>query len=190
LCRSTKDLSRAITSSAAKLTLPLPDELQRVIDAYLEKHPNPEESDSQRLQDELLNVYQTSILDKPSRLAPFLSILLQLNPNLSGSGRLLQWWDKLSVPVLNNISVEKGLAAMARKTLLEILVYEEDEENAKTEDARTTSKVLAESLLATYIAKTKAALEEFDDHAKFVAGRIQVTLVAFGKKRPKVRYIS
>jgi solute carrier family 25 protein 16 len=157
-----------------------------VINAYLEKHPNPDESDSQRLQDELLAVYQSSILDKPSRLAPFLAILLPLKPNLSGSGRLLQWWDKLSVPVLSNLSMEKGLAVMARNTLLEILVYDEDEENAKTGDARTTSRVLSESLLATYLAKTKASLDEFDDHAKFVAGQIQLILVAFGKKRPKV----
>ncbi len=82
--------------------------------------------------------------------------------------------------------MEKGLAVTARNTLLEILVYDEDQENAKIEDARRTSKVLAENLLATYLAKTKSSLEEFDDHAKFVAGQIQLILVAFGKKRPKV----
>jgi len=158
-----------------------------VINTYLEKHPTPEESDSQRLQDELLAVYQSSILDKPSRLGPFLAILLPLKSNIRGSGRLLQWWDKLSVPVLNNIGVEKGLALVARDTLLEILVYEEDEENAKTEDARATTYALSGSLLATWIENTKAALEEFDEHARFIAGQIQGILVAFGKKRPKVR---
>jgi solute carrier family 25 protein 16 len=89
--------------------------------------------------------------------------------------------------VLDNIGVEKGLAVVARDTLLEILVYEEDEENGKKEDARATTLALSESLLAIWIAQTKAALEEFDDHARFVAGQIQWILVAFGKKRPKVR---
>jgi solute carrier family 25 (mitochondrial carrier protein), member 16 len=169
--------------------VPLPDDLQRIINGYLDKHPNPEESDSQRLQDELLSVYQSCIRDVPLRLAPFLAILLPLTPNLSGSGRLLSWWDKLSVPVLNNIGVEKGLAMVARDLLLAILVFEEDEDNARTQEARATSNTLAETLLATWLAQSKAALEQFDDHAKFVAEQIQVVLVSFGKKRPKVRGI-
>lgn len=123
----------------------------------------------------------------PSRLAPFLAILLPLKPNISGSGRLLSWWDKLSVPVLNNIGVEKGLAVVARDLLLGILVYEEDEDNAKTEEAKATSNTLAETLLATWLAQSKAALEQFDDHAKFVTEQIHGILLAFGRRRPKVR---
>ncbi|KAE9371861.1 hypothetical protein N431DRAFT_545974 [Stipitochalara longipes BDJ] len=182
---SAKDLTRSISSHAAKLTVPLPDELQRVINAYLDKHPNPDEADSQRLQDELLSVYQSCIRDVPSRLAPFLAILLPLKPNISGSGRLLSWWDKLSVPVLNNIGAEKGLAIIAKDLLLSILVYEEDEDDAKTQEAKATSNTLAETLLATWLAQSKAALEQFDDHAKFVVEQIQLILMAFGKRRPK-----
>ncbi len=158
-----------------------------MINAYLDKHPNRDEAESQRLQDELLSVYQSCIRDVPSRLAPFLAILLPLKPNLSGSGRLLSWWDKLSVPVLNNIGVEKGLAIVARDLLLSILVYEEDEDGAKTQEAKATSNTLAETLLATWLAQSKAALEKLDSHAKFVVEQIQVILMTFGKRRPKVR---
>jgi solute carrier family 25 protein 16 len=157
-----------------------------MINAYLDKHPDPEEAASQRLQDDLLAVYQSSIRDVTPRLAPFLAILLPLKLNLSGSGRLLSWWDKLSVPVLDNIGVEKGLAIVARDLLLAILVYEEDEDSARTQEAKETSNTLAETLLATWLAQSKAALEQFDDHAKFVAEQIQLILVAFGRKRPKV----
>jgi solute carrier family 25 protein 16 len=158
-----------------------------VINAYLDKHPNPDETDSQRLQDELVSVYQSSFRDVPSRLAPFLAILLPLKPNISGSGRLLSWWDKLSVPVLNNIGVEKGLAIAARDLLLAILVYEEDEDDAKIQEAKATSNTLAETLLATWLAQNKAALEQFDDHAKFVVEQLQWILITFGRRRPKVR---
>ncbi len=157
-----------------------------MINAYLDKHPDPDETESQRLQDDLLAVYQSSIRDVTPRLAPFLALLLPLKPNISGSGRLLSWWDKLSIPVLNNIGAEKGLAIVARELLLVILVYEEDEDNPKFQEAKETSNTLAETLLATWLAQSKAALDQFDDHSKFVAEQIQLILVAFGKRRPKV----
>lgn len=183
-CRSYKELTKAINTSASNPTLPLPDDLVAIIHAYLEKHASHDEADSQRLQEELLSIYQASILDKPSRLAPFLAILRTLKPAIRGKGRLLQWWDKLSVPVLSKLGQEKGLAVEARDTLLEILVYDEDE--SELEDAEATSKAMAHNLLATWLAKSRHASEEFDEHAHFVEGQIQMILLAFGKKRPKV----
>jgi hypothetical protein len=97
---------------------------------------------------------------------------------------LLQWWDKLSVPVLSKLGQEKGLAVEARDTLLEILVYDEDE--SELDDVAATSKAMAHNLLATWLAKSRHASEEFDEHARFVEGQIQMILLAFGKKRPKV----
>lgn len=185
LSRSLKELSKSITAAAPTLALPLPDELGQVIDAYLEKHAVHDESDSQRLHEELLSVYQSSIHDHPSRLAPFLSILRAVKPNLRGSGRLLQWWDRLNVPIMVHLGVEKGLAFEARDTLLGILIYDEEEE-AHVQEAKATSDAVAENLMSTWLAKSKLALEELNDHAKFVETQIQLILLAFGKRRPKV----
>lgn len=74
---------------------------------------------------------------------------------------------------------------MARNTILALLVYEEDD--PKIEDAKTTSDALSEILMATWHEKSKIALEQFDSRAQFVAEQIQLILVAFGKRRPKVR---
>lgn len=186
LCRSLKDLSRTINTSSATLTLPLPEDLLDVINAYVEKHAVYDDSDEKRLQEELINIYQTSIIEHPSRLAPFLSILRLLKPALRVSGRLLQWWDKLSPPIMVHLGVEKGLASEVKSTLLSILVYDEDEEDSVRETARATSVSMVENLISTWLAKIKLAAEEFDDHAKFVEGQIQLILLAFGKKRPKV----
>jgi solute carrier family 25 protein 16 len=73
---------------------------------------------------------------------------------------------------------------------LEILVYDEDEAPAKLEDSKVTSAAVAETLLATWLSKTKLASEEFDGHARFVESQIQVMLMSFGKRRPKVRHVS
>lgn len=148
----------------------------------MEKHSGREESDSQRLQDDLTIIYQNHVLDKPSRLAPFLAILRNLKPAIRGSGRLSQWWDRLAIPILNKLGEEKGLAEEARNALLAILVYDEDEEDA---DSVATSAAISENLLEIYLQKHALASEEFDEEARFVEGQLQKILVAFGKKRPK-----
>ncbi|KAG9230134.1 Hamartin protein-domain-containing protein [Amylocarpus encephaloides] len=184
---SLKDLSKSIstslTSSSTDPILPLPDDLIATIHAYLDKHVLFDEADSQRLQEELLGIYQASVQDKQSRLAPFLAILRTIKPAIRGSGRLLQWWDKLSIPVLGNLGDQKALVAEAREALLGTLAYDEDE--GDLEDAKTTSKVMAERLLILWFIKSKSGDEELDMHARFVGEQIQQILLAYGRKRPK-----
>lgn len=187
--RSFKDLTKTLTASIPTVSLPLPDDLLQVIHAYLEKHAEYDESDAQRLQDELLNLYETHILDKPTRLGPFLAILRTLKPAIRGSGRLLEWWDKLALSVLNNIGEEKGLALEAKNTLLGILVVDEDDEVEK-KDAVQTSEAVSQNLMEVWFKKHQASNPEFDNEARFVEGQIQLILLAFGRKKPKVRPIS
>jgi hypothetical protein len=101
---------------------------------------------------------------------------------------LLQWWDKLALPVLNNLGEEKGLALEAKETLLGILVVDEDDELEK-EDAVNTSEAVSENLLAVWLKKHQAGNADFDNEARFVEGQIQLILLSFGRKRPKVRPI-
>lgn len=177
-----KDLNRTLNYTLPTISLPLPDDLIQIIESYLEKHVPHDESDSQRLHEELQAIYQNHVLEKASRLAPFLAILRSLQPVIRGSGRLLQWWNKLLIPVLNKIGEEKGLATEAKDTLLGVLVYEEDE---KDEEASMTSNTISESLLDMWLKKNSLAMKEFDDEARFVEGQLQSILLAFGQKRPK-----
>jgi solute carrier family 25 protein 16 len=182
---SLKDLTKGINTlfSSADSSSPLPDDLVTIIHAYLDKHSIPDESDSQRLQEELINIYQASVLDHHAHLAPFLAILSTIKPAIRGSGRLLQWWDKLSILVLSNLGQQKGLVVEARNALLGTLVYEEDD--GDLDDAKTTSNVMAERLLTLWLEKSKTAAEEFDVHSRFVEGQINQILLAYGKKRPR-----
>ena len=92
---------------------------------------------------------------------------------------MLQWWDKLSLPVLNNLGEEKGLALEAKSTLLGILIYDDDVE---VEDAVHTSEAVSENLLAVWLKKNQTASAEFDDEARFVEGQIQLILLAYGRR--------
>lgn len=142
-----------------------------------------EDGYAQKLSEELLAVYQKDVVGKPTRLPAFLAILRLVRPGLSGSGRLLQWWDLLSVPVMEQLGEQKALAAEARDTLLNILVYDEDEKNL--DDAVATSNTMAENLMSTWLQKA-APEAEFDDEAQFVGKNLRRILLTFGKKRPKV----
>jgi solute carrier family 25 (mitochondrial carrier protein), member 16 len=91
----------------------------------------------------------------------------------------------LALSVLNNIGEEKGLALEAKSTLLGILVYDEDDEVAK-KDAVQTSEAVAHNLMEVWLKKHQVGNAEFDNEARFVEGQIQLILLAFGRKRPKV----
>lgn len=85
-----------------------------------------------------------------------------------------------------HMGVEKGLAIEARDILLEILIYDEEEEESRLEDAQFTSDAVADSLLETWLEKTEVAAGECDEHAIFLVKQLQDILIKFGRKRPKV----
>lgn len=181
-----KELTKAVTSFISNSgCLPLPDDLFAIVQAYLERYAAHDESDCQKLHEELQSIYQNHVSDKPSRIAPFLAILRMLMSATSGSTRHLQWWDTLSATVLNHLGEEKGLAAEVRHTLLDLLIYDEDAKGDALVDAATTTSVIAANLLAMWLFKSRTSAIEFDEEAHFVEGQIQLILVAFGKKRPK-----
>ncbi|KAF7903164.1 uncharacterized protein EAF01_006213 [Botrytis porri] len=181
---SLKDLTKAIKTSVTTSTrLPLPDDLVRIIHTCLEKHPTHDESDATKIQEELLSIYEKDICDHPTRFAPFLSILRKLRTSIKGGGRMLQWWDKLCIPVLSHLGEEKGLALEARNTLLDILIYDEDEDHL--DDTITTSDTVAENLISIWLAKCNSIATNLDENSKFIESQLRSILISFGRKRPK-----
>jgi hypothetical protein len=176
-------LLKAINAHVALNAFPLPDELLDIIQAYLDKQSPVEDAESQRLQDELVNIYQKDVRDKPSRYPAFMAMLRQLRPAITHSTRLLQWWEILVVPVLDHLTTERGLAVETRGILLEILVYDADEGDVT--DAILTSATLSERLLEMWLKSGMAALK-LDPASHFLEQQIQHVLIEFGKKRPKV----
>ncbi|KAB8298237.1 hypothetical protein EYC80_001972 [Monilinia laxa] len=181
---SLKDLTKAIRTSVTTSTrIPLTDDVVRIIHSYLEKNPSHDEADSTKLQEELLSIYEKDVVDHPTRFVPFLSILRRLRTSIKGSGRMLQWWDKLCIPVLNHLGEMKGLALEARYTLLDILIYDEDEEHI--DDVTITSDTVAENLVSIWMAKSNSGTIHLDENARFIEGQLRGILITFGRKRPK-----
>jgi solute carrier family 25 (mitochondrial carrier protein), member 16 len=182
--RSFKELSKALNAHIPTVSLPLPDDLIQVIQAYLDKHYPIEDSDSQRLQDELLSIYQRDVKNFPSRYSIFIAILRLLRPAISGSARIMQWWETLILPALEYLAEGKGLVFEYRGILLDILVYDTDGEQ-KSHDANT-SALLSEKLLELWLYKSSTINSEGGSAAQYLEDQVKQILIEFGKKRPKV----
>lgn len=187
LTRANKELSKAIINAVSKQIAPLPVDLVQLIASYIEKHTDQDEAYYNRLLDELIVIYQANIQGKQGRLASFLAILRELNPLVVGNGRLLRWWDKFSPPLLAHVVEEKGFAPDLRLTVLEWLLWDEEEVDSETTHA--VSALVAQDILSTWLEKWRLADSQLDIDAKFLENQLHQILIMYGRKRPKVRSV-
>lgn len=186
--RSFKELTKVLNVYIPTVSVPLPDDLIQVIQAYLDKHHPIEEPDSQRLHDELLNIYQKDVKNNPNRYTIFVAILRHLRPAITGSARVMQWWETLMVPLLDHLAEEKGLVFEYRGILLDILIYDTDGEE-KSYDANA-SALLSEKLLELWLKNSAIAYSDVGPVAQYIEEQIKLVLIEFGKKKPKVMIAS
>src|SRR6202044_981019 len=136
------------------------------------------------LHDELLNIYQKDVKNNPNRYTIFVAILRHLRPAITGSARVMQWWETLMVPLLDHLAEEKGLIFEYRGILLDILIYDTDGEE-KSYDANA-SALLSEKLLELWLKNSAIAYSDVGPVAQYIEEQIKLVLIEFGKKKPKV----
>ncbi|GKT80002.1 tuberous sclerosis 1 [Colletotrichum tofieldiae] len=180
---SLKDLSKALTSFFASPSLPLSDDVAKVIDAYLNKHEKYDDSSAERLQDELLSIWDKHVSGAPAKYAPFIHIFRLLVPAIRSPARLFKWWDILNDPVLENIIREKGLMEESHLTTLEVLMLETPEVDDPT--AEPVVNPFAKRLLLTWLEKYYKVQSDSDLSAQSSERAIRQALITYGKKKPR-----
>jgi hypothetical protein len=168
-------------------TLPLPDDLAQIIEAYLDKHEKYDEGAAERLHEELLSIYHKTVEGNPSLFAPFLAILRQLRPSLRSQARVLEWLELLIEPVLGHLGLEKGLASEAVANVMDILTADnyDDEEEA---GSNPKPSPIATRLLDRWMHLFHITQPEGNSTELFKEKLMREALLAFGKKRPKVSF--
>lgn len=179
---SLKDLSKAINAFIQSPRIPLPDELNEVIAAYLEKHDRNDESSSERLNNELISVYQKCVVNRPDKYAAFLALLRPLRLAIRTSARLVQWWDRLIEPILEYMSQERGLAKEALANVLDLVSFEE--EGSGGSDSQGPN-VFADRLLRRWMQVLEMAELGDNPSTEFNERVIREGITRFGKKDPK-----
>ncbi|KAJ0385972.1 hypothetical protein COL922a_005341 [Colletotrichum nupharicola] len=181
---SLKDLSKALTSFlSASPSLPFSDDVTQVIEAYLNKHEEYSDSSSDRLQDDLLGLYEKHVKGTPSKYAVFIHIFRLLVPVLRTPARLFKWWDILNDPVLENFTREKRLMEESHNATLEVLMLGHVDNDDST--AEPTVNPFAQRLLSSWKDKYYKTQSGNDLTGESSERAIRQALLTYGKKRPK-----
>lgn len=179
---SLKDLSKAIVAFLAEPTTSHPDELTQTIDAYLRRNQKHDEAAADRLQEELLSIFEKHVKDTPAVYAPWLSILRQLLSVLRTPERIFTWWDSCS-GILAKGYPEKGVVEESLAILMEIMSIAE--ENHETSDADLASSPLIDRLFTRWMERLYPAATEAVTNLEYNEKITREALVEFGKRHPK-----
>ncbi|KAI9696343.1 MAG: hypothetical protein M1820_008185 [Bogoriella megaspora] len=185
---SLKDTVKALnaTFSTASIALPLPEDLQTTLENYLDKHPDVEDSGSQRLQEELLTVFHKYVATKPDKHAPFIRALRQLRPAITGEARLLEWWQLIIRPSIDALGQKKKIIDEAKDFLLSVLAY--DAEDRDVENKAALSRKFLSIVLDIYLDRARmptadGAVKSPEDD--YIAHDFESIFVSFARKKPK-----
>lgn len=176
------------TFSSPTVPYPLPVELQQTIEAFLDRHQDIDDHDSQRLQDELLPLYKRYVAGDPEKHGPFISALKLLRPAIRGASRLEEWWNLVIQPTIDAIGHKRSEIEDARDFVQGILVFDSDDDK-DGENARM-SALFSAKLLNIYLLRTRVPTAEestVSPEDEFIAHELESILVAFGRRKPKVR---
>jgi hypothetical protein len=146
-----------------------------------------DESDTQRLHEDLLSVHNKYVATSPDKLTAFVHVLRLLQPAIRGEKRLEDWWLLVIRPVVDAIGHKRDTIDDAREFLLGILVF--DAEDDKSGDNALISAKFLGRVMEAYMARSKVAIlanEDISPEDEFIAQELESILVTFGKKKPLV----
>ncbi|KAK0643598.1 Hamartin protein-domain-containing protein [Cercophora newfieldiana] len=180
---SSKELAKALNAFFQAPSVPLPTEILTIISAYLEKHNKFEEGASDRLNDELVSLYDKTVQDHPAKYAAFLAILRELRPAIHTTRRLFEWWNKLIDPVLEYVDREKGLAREVLDHTLDLLSLDESNGPATWNEAGLAPFI--DRLLSRWMEVKESQETAKSSIIELKERMINEALLIFGKKNPK-----
>ncbi|KAI0022691.1 Hamartin protein-domain-containing protein [Xylariomycetidae sp. FL0641] len=178
-----KELIKAIDGFVAHPYLPLPDGVVHVIDSFLQKHEDKlDEGVSDKLNEELIALYNKDIVQIPHRYAAFVAILRRLRPVIGQPLKVLQWFEML-LPMLNHLTQEKGLAAEGQGMLLDVLTAEDDSDSSPSASGGAIQ--LAERSMVIWFKECEVLQNNGDLLQDSRERQVKEALILYGKKHPK-----
>lgn len=177
---STKELLKALTTylSSSNPAFPLPEDVAQVIEAYRTKHDRHDDSADERLQDELLQLYQKLVHGQAARIGPFLAILRSIRPKMWTSPQAAHWFDVLIDDVLDHIWQNEALAR-------EVTVSHDLVMKSSAEDHQGTASVMGRCM-ERWMQYAHPTWRGSDPGTRFKERRIRHMMLTWGKKSPKL----
>src|SRR5579871_372386 len=124
--RSLKDTVKAINATFSSQSVSsLPEELQQTLDDFLEKR---QDQDSQRIQEELLVIYNKYVGLESGKQNIFANLLRILLPTIAKQEWLDEWWSLIVKQTLDTIGNKRDNIEAVKELLLSILVLDTPED--------------------------------------------------------------
>ena len=186
---SPKDTLKAIHSffSSSDPSQSLSDGLQRTIIESTDSAGAIEEALSQRVHDDLLNIYSELVAKDKSKLSAFLQALQLFRPFVIGLDRKLKWWSLVLEPVINRLGQKRVETEQASAFVLGMYEYDSGED--KKGEMQREAKAFTDLLVDTYLRRAKPAVSQDEDYSlenEHLATQLEQLLVAVGKKKPRL----
>lgn len=184
-CRRTvKELVKAIGTFAHAPSLPLPDDLVEIIENFLYKRAEKlDENVAEKVHDELLSIFRQDIIQAPARHAAFIAVLRRLQPLISQSTRVFQWFDLL-LPALADAGLDQDLATESQGFTLDILTGGDGSDTSSFTGGVTAP--VAEKIVLLWFQEADFLRNCANPAQDFKEKHMRETLVLYGKRRPKV----
>ncbi|KAL6814137.1 Hamartin domain-containing protein [Trichoderma camerunense] len=179
---SLKELSKAIKDFIVEPTVPLPDDLTETIAGYLRRREKYDEAASDRLQEELLLIFDKNVRGNTAAAGAWLSILRRLFTVLRTPERILVWLDACK-GILDKTGFDKNVVAEAMEILNEIVTISDDYHDGIGKDSATNP--LIDRLFEIWMDEFHPARFEGYQPSEHSEKMISDALGQFGKKRPK-----
>ena len=183
-----KELSKAITAFIPEPTLPLPDELVETIAAYLRRHPKYDDAAADRLQEELLSIFDKHAKGNPAASGPWIAIIRRLLPMIYTPERVLMWLDQMKGMLTERTSHEKGIVDETVAALMDLVALADEHQD--TADADATINPIVHELFSKWMEKFFPGLVDGIQSMEFNERMFREALTSFGKRRPQQFFAS
>ncbi|KEY70943.1 hypothetical protein S7711_00782 [Stachybotrys chartarum IBT 7711] len=182
------DLVDTIRNFLAEPTLPLPDDLIETIAAYLQNHHEHDEAAVDRLQEELVSIFEKHVRGEAAATGPWIAIIRRLITVLQTPERIIYWFECFQGTLDHPSAQKKLLLDEVIAGLLDLAKHSDEYQDIL--DNRNVVSPFIDRLLRIWIDRVYPTHSEGVLNIEYTERMSREALVQFGKKRPKDLFIS
>ncbi|TKX27682.1 hamartin-like protein [Elsinoe australis] len=161
--------------------------LRQALDTFAEKHKDPEETQSPKVQEELRKLYNDHVEADAPKLEAFMLSLTALEPYLRTTGDLQAWFDIAISTVVDLQGNKRSLLQQTQDFVAACVSFDKDEKDA--EERSKTCGTFMSKLIDAYLKRTERLLKGDLTSDVRLQNRsqqqLQAMLVEVGRRHPQ-----
>ncbi|KAF2152569.1 hypothetical protein K461DRAFT_226713 [Myriangium duriaei CBS 260.36] len=193
-CRSTGDTISTLNKTFARQDLSLDGlgQLRQALDLFIERHSDPDDAPSSRVQEELRRICNDNLGTEPSKLEGFILALTVLEPYLRTTGDLQAWFELVVSTMIDAQGTKKTLIQQTQDFVLACTDYDKDgpdvQERAKS--CQTFISKLVQELLKRTAALADGTVTTTLRSQNRAQQQLQAIALQVGRAHPKKLFLA